>query len=43
MLMYRRTNNLKVIDYSDSDFVGFFDSRKSTFGFIYTFVNGVVS
>ena len=41
--MYRRTNNLKVIDYSDLDFVGFVDSWKSTFRYIFTFVNGVVS
>ncbi|RVW29936.1 Retrovirus-related Pol polyprotein from transposon TNT 1-94 [Vitis vinifera] len=33
-LMYRRTSNLKVVGYSDSDFVGCVDSRKSTFGYI---------
>ncbi|KAL0411899.1 UNVERIFIED_CONTAM: Secreted RxLR effector protein [Sesamum latifolium] len=30
MLMYRRTENLKVVGYSDSDFAGCVDSRKST-------------
>ena len=30
MFMYRRTDNLEVIDYSDSDFVGCVDSCKST-------------
>ncbi|XP_068649563.1 secreted RxLR effector protein 161-like [Aristolochia californica] len=34
MLMYRRTNNLEVIGYSNSDFAGFIDSRKSTSGYI---------
>uniref|UniRef100_A0A2N9GN46 CCHC-type domain-containing protein n=1 Tax=Fagus sylvatica TaxID=28930 RepID=A0A2N9GN46_FAGSY len=34
MLMYRRTDNLEVIGYSDSDFAGCIDSRKSTSGYI---------
>ena len=33
-LMYRRTSNLKVVGYSDSDFAGYVDSRKSTSGYI---------
>jgi hypothetical protein len=43
MLMYRWTNNLEVIGYSDSDFAGCIDSRKSTSGYIFFMASGVVS
>jgi hypothetical protein len=43
MLMYRRTDNLEVIGYSDSDFAGCIDSRKSTSGYIFLMVGGAVS
>ncbi|KAL0455815.1 UNVERIFIED_CONTAM: Retrovirus-related Pol polyprotein from transposon TNT 1-94 [Sesamum latifolium] len=43
MLMYRRTENLKVVGYSDSDFAGCVDSRKSTFGYIFMIASGAVS
>jgi hypothetical protein len=43
MLMYRRTDNLEVIGYSDYDFVGCVDSRKSTSGYIFMMVGGAVS
>jgi transposase InsO family protein len=43
MLMYRRTNNLEVIGYSDSDFVGCVDSRKSTSGYTFMMAGGAVS
>lgn len=43
MLTYRRTNNLEVIGYSDSDFVGCIDSRKSTLGYIFLMAGGAVS
>jgi chaperone required for assembly of F1-ATPase len=43
MLMYRRTDNLEVIGYSDSDFAGCIDSRKSTSGYIFLMASGVVS
>nr|CAN61535.1 hypothetical protein VITISV_030616 [Vitis vinifera] len=33
--MYRRTSNLEVVGYSDSDFAGCVDSRKSTSGYIF--------
>ena len=36
MLTYRKSNHLEVIGYSDSDFAGCVDIRKSTFG--YTFL-----
>ena len=32
MLIFRRSDNLEVTGYSDSDFAGCIDSRKSTFG-----------
>ncbi|RDX57668.1 hypothetical protein CR513_63070, partial [Mucuna pruriens] len=31
MLTYRRSNHLEVVDYSDSNYVGCVNSRKSTF------------
>jgi len=43
MLMYKRTDCLEVIDYSDSDFVGCVDSRKSTSDYIFMLADGVVS
>ena len=43
MLMYRRTDSLEVIDYSDSDFAGYVDSHKSTSGYILKLANGAVS
>ena len=43
MLMYRRTENLEVIGYSDSNFVGCVDSRKSTSGYIFQLADGAVS
>ncbi|WKA07370.1 hypothetical protein VitviT2T_025208 [Vitis vinifera] len=35
MLVYRRVDNLEVVGYSDSDFGGCSDDRKSTSGYIY--------
>ncbi|XP_068655818.1 secreted RxLR effector protein 161-like [Aristolochia californica] len=43
MLMYRQTNNLEVIGYSDSDFAGCIDSRKSTSGYIFLMASGAIS
>ncbi|RVW62453.1 Retrovirus-related Pol polyprotein from transposon TNT 1-94 [Vitis vinifera] len=42
-LMYRRTSNLEVVGYSDSDFAGCVDSRKSTFGYIFILAGGAIS
>ncbi|RVW85342.1 Retrovirus-related Pol polyprotein from transposon TNT 1-94 [Vitis vinifera] len=42
-LMYRRTSNLKVVGYSDSDFAGCVDSRKSTSGYIFILAGGAIS
>ena len=43
MLMYRRTDELEVIGYSDADFAGCIDSRKSTSGYIFMLAGGAVS
>ena len=43
MLMYRRTDDLEVIGYSDSNYVGCIDSQKSTLGYVFMLVGGVVS
>ncbi|RVW64274.1 Retrovirus-related Pol polyprotein from transposon TNT 1-94 [Vitis vinifera] len=42
-LMYRRTNNLEVVGYSNLDFAGCVDSRKSTSGYIFIVVGGAIS
>ena len=39
----RQTNSLEVIGYSDAEFAGCVDSRKSTSGYINKIANGVVS
>ncbi|XP_050896213.1 secreted RxLR effector protein 161-like [Lathyrus oleraceus] len=38
MLTYRRSNQLEVVGYLDSGFVGCVDSRKSTFGYVEQFI-----
>ena len=43
MLMYRQTDNLDLVSYSDADFVGCVDSRKSISGYIFIMVGGAVS
>jgi hypothetical protein len=43
MLMYRQTDNLDVTGYSDSDFAGCVDSRKSTSGYIFMLAGGAIS
>ena len=35
MLTYRRTNNLEIIGYCDSDFVGCKDTRRSTSSYVF--------
>ncbi|XP_057969334.1 secreted RxLR effector protein 161-like [Malania oleifera] len=42
-LMYRRSDHLEVVGYSDSDFVGCVDTRKSTFGYVYLLARGAIS
>ena len=43
MLMYRQMDNLDVIGYSDSDFAGCVDSRKSTSGYMFMMADGAIS
>nr|XP_048331620.1 secreted RxLR effector protein 161-like [Ziziphus jujuba var. spinosa] len=43
MLMYKQTENLEVIGYSDADFAGCVDSKKSTSGYIFMLASGTVS
>ena len=43
MLIYRWTDELEVISYSDLDFAGCVDSQKSTSGYIFMFASGAIS
>ena len=42
MLMYKQTDNLKVVGYSNSDFARCVDLRKSTSGYSFMFAGGAV-
>ena len=43
MLTYKRSDHLEVIGYSDSDFAGCLDSRKSTSGYVFLLAGGAIS
>ena len=43
MLTYRKSDQLKIIEYFDSDFSGCRDSMKSTSGYIYLLAEGAIS
>ena len=43
MLTFKRSDNLEVISYVDSDFAGCVDSRKSTFGYVYLLAGAAIS
>ncbi|KAE8673133.1 hypothetical protein F3Y22_tig00111810pilonHSYRG00082 [Hibiscus syriacus] len=43
MLTYRRTSNLEVVGYSDSDYVGYSNTRKSTFDYVFLLADGAIS
>ena len=43
MLMYKQTDNLDLVAYSDADFAGCVDSRKSISEYIFIMVGGVFS
>ena len=43
MLTYRRSNHLEVVRYSNLDFVGCVDTRKSTFGYLFLLAGGAIS
>ena len=40
MLTYRKFNHLEVIGYTNSNFVGCIDTRKSTFGYVHLLAGG---
>jgi hypothetical protein len=41
MLTYRKTDSLKIVGFSDSDYAG--EERKSTSGYIFTLAEGAIS
>ena len=43
MLTYRKSYHLEVIGYTNSDFVGCMDTRKSTFNYVYLLARGTIS
>ena len=43
MLTYRKSNQLEIIGYFDSDFAGCQDSMKSTSGYIYLLAGDAIS
>ncbi|CAN6443374.1 unnamed protein product [Victoria cruziana] len=43
MLVYRKSNDLEILGYSDSDFAGCQDSRRSTSGYVFTLAGGAIS
>ncbi|RVW46052.1 Retrovirus-related Pol polyprotein from transposon TNT 1-94 [Vitis vinifera] len=43
ILTYRRSSHLEIVGYSDSDFAGCLDSRRSTSGYIFMLAGGAVS
>ena len=43
MLTYRRIDNLRVVGFSDSDYASCVDDKKSTSGYIFMMVEGIVS
>jgi len=43
MLTYRRSDSLRIEEYSDSNFTGDVDDRKSTSGYVFTLAGGDIS
>ncbi|CAN6485003.1 unnamed protein product [Victoria cruziana] len=43
MLIYRKSDDLEILGYSDSDFAGCQDSRRSTSGYVFTLAGGAIS
>jgi hypothetical protein len=41
MLTYERSDSLKIVGYSDSDFVGCLDTDRSTSGYVFKLVGGL--
>ena len=43
MLTYRCTNTFETVGFSDSDYVGYVDDKKSTYDYIFMMAKGAVS
>jgi hypothetical protein len=43
MLTYRRYDILEIVGYSDADYAGDRDDRKSTSGYVFTLAGGAIS
>jgi hypothetical protein len=43
MLTYEISDSLKIIGYSDSDFVGCLDTNRSTLGYVFKLTGGAIS
>jgi hypothetical protein len=43
MLIYRKFDHLKVIEYSNLDFIGYMDIKKSIFGYLFLLAGGTIS
>jgi hypothetical protein len=43
MLTYKRSDNIEIVGYTDTDFASSVDSRKSTSGYVYTLAGGATS
>jgi hypothetical protein len=43
MLTYEISDSLKIVGYSDSDFVGCLDTNRSTLGYVFKLTGGAIS
>ena len=43
ILTYQRTNSLDIVGYTNANFKGYVDNKKSTIGYIFVMAGGVVS
>jgi hypothetical protein len=43
MLTYERSDSLKIVGYSDSHFVGYLDTDRSTSGYVFKLAGGAIS
>jgi hypothetical protein len=43
MLTYERLDNLEIVGYSDSDYMGCLDTDRSTSGYVFKLAGGAIS
>jgi hypothetical protein len=43
MLIYERSDSFEIVDYSDSDFVVYLDTDRSTSGYVFKLACGAIS